>query len=93
MEGPFHVDHMLKRFSTVPKAIDIIGKVKKWCLSGGLNLTKFIFDYDKVMRSILEADRKMDNKEEHLKFGHIAEYKAFRVKWNRKKSTTVFQIK
>ena len=28
-EGNFNVDDMLKRFSTVSKAIDVIGKVKK----------------------------------------------------------------
>ena len=91
-EDNFNVDDMLKRFSTVSKAIDVIGKVKKLCLRGGLNLTKFIFDNEKILRSMPEADRKKGYKEQHLTFGHISEYMTFKVKWNRKKRTS-FQIK
>ena len=92
-EGNFNVDDMLKRFSAVSKAIDAIGKVKKLCLRGGLNLTKFIFANEKILRSIPEVDRKKVNKKEHLTFGHISEYMTFKIKWNRKKSTTGFQKK
>ena len=91
-EDNFNVDDMLKRFSTVSKAIDVIGKVKELCLSGGLNLTKFIFDNEKILRSMPEADRKKGYREQHLTFGHISEYMTFKVKWNRKKRTS-FQIK
>ena len=91
-EDNFNVDDMLKRISTVSKAIDVIGKVKKLCLRGGLNLTKFIFDNEKILRSMPEADRKKGYKEQHLTFGHISEYMTFKVKWNRKKRTS-FQIK
>ena len=91
-EDNFNVDDMLKRFSTVSKAIDVIGKVKELCLRGGLNLTKFIFDNEKILRSMPEADRKKGYKEQHLTFGHISEYMTFKVKWNRKKRTS-FQIK
>ena len=90
-EDNFNVDDMLKRFSTVSKAIDVIGKVKELCLRGGLNLTKFIFDNEKILRSMPEADRKKGYKEQHLTFGHISEYMTFKVKWNRKKRTS-FQI-
>ena len=91
-EDNFNVDDMLKRFSTVSKAIDVIGKVKELCLRGGLNLTKFIFDNEKILRSMPEADRKKGYREQHLTFGHISEYMTFKVKWNRKKRTS-FQIK
>ena len=91
-EDNFNVDDMLKRISTVSKAIDVIGKVKKLCLRGGLNLTKFIFDNEKILRSMPEADRKKGYKGQHLTFGHISEYMTFKVKWNRKKRTS-FQIK
>ena len=90
-EDNFNVDDMLKRFSTVSKAIDVIGKVKELCLRGGLNLTKFIFDNEKILRSMPEADRKKGYREQHLTFGHISEYMTFKVKWNRKKRTS-FQI-
>ena len=60
---------------------------------GWLKPDKIHFCNEKILRSIPEVGRKKVNKKEHLTFGHISEYMTFKIKWNRKKSTTGFQKK
>ena len=60
---------------------------------GWLKPDKIHFCNEKILRSIPKVGRKKVNKKEHLTFGHISEYMTFKIKWNRKKSTTGFQIK
>ena len=59
----------------------------------GFNITKFICNNEKVLRSINEGHRIKDDKEDRLTFGYTAEDKALEDKGNRKINTLGFQIK
>lgn len=63
LENNFYVDHAVMSFSAVPKVIDAIEKTKKLCLKGVFNLSNFIFNDKKVLRSITEAVRRKDDRE------------------------------
>jgi len=53
----FYVDDLLKSTQTEDEAIELAGKVKDVCASGGFKLTKFIGNTERIIESIPADDR------------------------------------
>ena len=88
----FTIEDMVKRLFTISKANDVTEKRKTLCFKTGLNLEEFIWDNEKNLRSVLEAERKKGNKKVGLKFVYIPEDNAFRVKLKRKRTLLAFKL-
>ena len=89
----FDVGDILKSFTDVKEAGDMLKNVRALCLEGGFNLRKFTSNGIDQLRVIPNDLRKDGMKDKDLKLGNLTDDKALGLKWNVKDDTLGFIVK
>ena len=81
LKKDFYVDELLKFTQTEAEAIDLAGKVKDVYASGGLKLTKFVGNTEKIIASFAEEDRAKEVKNLTLGQDKLPIERALGITW------------
>ena len=88
----FYVDDLLKSVEDEEYAKDLIRRIRKMCIAGGFNLTKFISNNKLVLMSIPENHRREGVKDADLVNEELPTERALGVHWNVEKDQLCFKL-